>query len=106
MTPLRLFELIFGVLVDMIVGYAKLYSHRKKVNNSFEITNEKIHLFLGICYCLVVPIKLLDRNMYWEAIPDTFVKDSQYFYSIPRNRFERILRNLHPCGKKQLDNCN
>ena len=28
-TPLRLLELFFdGVLVDMIVGYTKLYSHR------------------------------------------------------------------------------
>ena len=75
----------------MIVGYAKLNSHREKANNSFEITNEKIHLILGICYCLVVAIKLLDRNMYWKAVPDTFVKDLRHFYSIPRNRFERIL---------------
>ena len=55
-TPLRLLELIFDVLVDMIVGYAKLYSHREKANNNFEITNEKIHLFVSICYCLVVAI--------------------------------------------------
>ena len=31
-TPLRLFELFFDdALVDMIVGYTKLYSHREKV---------------------------------------------------------------------------
>ena len=35
-TPLRLFELFFDdALVDMIVGYTKLYSHRKKADTSF-----------------------------------------------------------------------
>ena len=39
-TLLRLLELFFdGVLVDMIVGYTKLYSHREKAEISFEITN-------------------------------------------------------------------
>ena len=40
MTLLRLFEWFFNVLVDMIVDYTKLYSNRKKVDISFEITNE------------------------------------------------------------------
>ena len=36
-TPLRLFESIFvDVLVDMIIGYTKLYGHREKVDTSFE----------------------------------------------------------------------
>ena len=40
--PLRLHNLLFDdVLVDMIVGYTKLYSHREKADNSFEITNKK-----------------------------------------------------------------
>ena len=48
-TPLRLLELFFDdVLVDMIVGYTKLYNHREKADISFEITNEKIHLFLSM----------------------------------------------------------
>ena len=38
-TPLRLFELFFDdVLVDMIVGYPKLHSHREKPDISFETT--------------------------------------------------------------------
>ena len=42
-TPLRLLELFFDdVLVDMIVGYTKLYSHKEVADLSFEITNEKI----------------------------------------------------------------
>ena len=46
-TPLRLLELFFDdVLVDMIVGYAKLYSHREKADISFEITKEKNSLIL------------------------------------------------------------
>ena len=46
-TPVRLPELFFDdVLVDMIVGYTKVYSHREKVDISFEITNEKIRIFL------------------------------------------------------------
>ena len=42
-TPLRLLELFFDdVLVDMIAGYTKLYSHREKADISFETTNKKI----------------------------------------------------------------
>ena len=45
-TPLRLIEMFFDdVLVDMIVGCTKLYSHREKANISFEITKKKIRLF-------------------------------------------------------------
>ena len=40
-TSLRLLELFFDdVLVDMIAGQTKLYSHREKADISFEITNE------------------------------------------------------------------
>ena len=46
-TPLRLLELFFDdVLVDMIVGYTKLYSHREETDISFVITDEKILLIL------------------------------------------------------------
>ena len=56
-TSFRLLELLFDdVLVDMIVGYTKLYSHREKADISFETTNEKIWLFLSMllligCHC-------------------------------------------------------
>ena len=71
--PLRFLELLFNdVLVDMVVGYIKLYSHREKAGISFEIINEKIHLFLSMLLlsgCHQLP----DRKMYWEMTPDTFV---------------------------------
>ena len=42
-TSLRLLELFFDdVLVDMMFGCTKLYSHRVKADFSFKITNEKI----------------------------------------------------------------
>ena len=42
-TPLRLLEIFFDdVLVDWIVGYIKLYSHREKADISFEIANENV----------------------------------------------------------------
>ena len=48
-TPLRLLKLFFDhVLVDMIIGYTKLHSHREKAVINFEITNEKIRLFLSM----------------------------------------------------------
>ena len=51
-TPLKIIELFFDdVLVDMIVGYTKLYSHREyreKAVISFEIANEKNGLFLSM----------------------------------------------------------
>ena len=47
MTPLRLLGLLFDdILVDIIVGSTKLYSHRQKSDISFEITNEKNSLIL------------------------------------------------------------
>ena len=49
MTPLRLLELFFeDILVDIILGYTKLYGHTEKVEISFEVTTEKIRLFLSV----------------------------------------------------------
>ena len=76
-TLLRLLELFFDdVLIDMIFGYTKLYSHREKADVSFEITNEKNRLFLKFfknSLLLSGCHKLPDRKMYWEATPNTFV---------------------------------
>ena len=96
-TPLKLLELLFdNVLVDMIAGYTKLYSHREKTDISFEITNGKICLFstmllLSGCH------KLLDHKMYWKMTPNTRC------VSMSRNMLERILRNLLLCDNEQLD---
>ena len=66
-TPLRLLELFFDdVLVDMIVGYTKLYSHRQKADISFETTNENMWLFLSMlllsgCHCLQT-VKCIGRE--------------------------------------------
>ena len=74
LAPLRLLELFFDdKLVDMIVGHTKLYSHREKADISFEITNEKIRLFLSMLL-LSGFHKLPDRKMYWETTPDTLCK--------------------------------
>ena len=73
MTPLKLLKLFFDdVLVNMIVGYTKLYSHREKADISFKITDEKIRSFLNMpllsgCH------KVLDRKMCWETTSNTFV---------------------------------
>ena len=72
-TPLRLLEFFFDdVLVYMIVGYTKLYSHREKADISFEITNEKSLSFLSMLllrWCDKPP----DHKMYWETTPYTSV---------------------------------
>ena len=39
--------------------------------------------------------KLPDHKMYPETAPDTI--------TMPRNNFERILRNLHLCDNEQID---
>ena len=40
-TPFTFLKLFFDyVLVDMIVGFPKQYSHREKADINFEITNE------------------------------------------------------------------
>ena len=72
-TPPTLLELFFDdVLVDMIVGYKILYSHREKADISFKITNENIRLFLSMLL-LSKCHKFPDGKMYWETIPDTFL---------------------------------
>ena len=49
LTPVRLLELFSDdALVNMIVGYTKLYTQREKADIRFEITNQKIRLFLGM----------------------------------------------------------
>ena len=91
-TPLKLLELLFdNVLVDMIAGYTKLYSHREKIDISFEITNGKI--------CLFSSMLLLSgcHKMYWKMTPNTRC------VSMSRNMLERILRNLLLCDNEQLD---
>ena len=46
---LRLPELFFDdVLVGMTAGYTTSYSHRERADISFEITNEKIRLFVSM----------------------------------------------------------
>ena len=55
----------------MIFVYTKSYSHTEKAGTSFEITTEEIRLFLSMLL-LSGCHKLPDRNMYWEATPDTF----------------------------------
>ena len=71
-TPLILLKLFFDdVIIDMIVGYTKLYSHREKADISFEITNEKNHLFLSMLL-LSGCHKSPGQKMYWEVNPDTF----------------------------------
>ena len=90
MTPVKLPGLFYDdVLVNMIVGYTELYGHREKANISFEITNEKIRLFLRMlllrgCY------KLPDREMYCETSPNTSSFEQQvcstkrgYAYALP-----------------------
>ena len=94
-TPLRHFESFFDdTLVDMIVGHIQLYSHRDKEDTSFEITNEIFRLFLAILM-LKRCHKLPECKMYLERTPDTFVQAMPD--AIPRDIFERILRNLHLC---------
>ena len=72
--PLRLLELVFDdVLVDMILGFTKLYSHTEKADISFESTNEKNRLILSMlllrgCH------KLQDRIMYWETTSELLCK--------------------------------
>ena len=45
----RLFELFFdGALVDMIVGYTKLWNHREKADTCLEIINKTFRLLLDM----------------------------------------------------------
>ena len=44
-TLLRLFELIFDILIGMTFGYINLFGNREKADISFEFTNEKLCLF-------------------------------------------------------------
>ena len=50
-TPLRLFESFFvNMLVDMVVGYIKLYGHREKADTSLENFSWNISLILWYAF--------------------------------------------------------
>ena len=70
--PLSLKLFFDAVLVAMIDGCTMLYSQREKANISFEITNEKVHLFLSMLLlsgCRKLPtVECIGRQP-----PDTFV---------------------------------
>ena len=89
MTPLKFPEFFFDyILVNMIVGYTKLYSNREKASINFEITNEKNRLFLSMLLhsgCLMVP----DRKTYWEKTPRYFIVTRSVSMSL--YTFESIL---------------
>ena len=51
-------------------------------------------LFIG-CY------QLPDFKMYWETAPDNFAQTMSD--SMPRDAFERILRNLNLCDNEELE---
>ena len=72
-TPLRIFELFFVISVtyQLIRFLATSSCTVEKAGINFEITNEKIRLFLSVLL-LTAYHKLLDHKMYWEATPDTF----------------------------------
>ena len=65
------------MLVDINVGYTKLYDHREKADTIvlkvLKISNETFRLFLDMLLlsgCHELP----DHKIHWETSPDTFVK--------------------------------
>ena len=70
-TPLRLVEL-FSMTYQLIKFCATSSCEGEKVGINFEITNEKMRLFLSMLL-LTGYHKLPDHRMYWEETPDTFV---------------------------------
>ena len=75
-TPIRLLDTFFhNVLVDMIVGYTKLYSNREKTGISFGIAHKKLRFLLSMillsgCY------ELPDQKMYWKMTINTFLSEA------------------------------
>ena len=110
LTPVRLLELFSDdTLVNMIVGYTKLYTQREKADIRFEITNQKIRLFLGMLLLreaggggggVVGGDYSPDSKFNWETTPDTFVGARSAL--VLSNALERILWNLYICDNKQL----
>ena len=98
-TPLRLLELFF-VTFQLMRFLATSNCTVEKAGINFEITNDKICLFLSMLL-LNGYHNLPDHKMYWEVTLDTFVQERSN--SMPRNTFECILQNLHLCDNKQLD---
>ena len=89
-TFLRLLKLFFGnILVDMVVGYTKLYSHREKTGISFEITYEEIRLFLSTLLLSVISfqvVKYIGRRppilLYKQGLIQCLVIRSSVFFGI------------------------
>ena len=98
-TPLRLLELFF-VTFQLIWFLATSSCTIENESINFEITNDKICLFLSMLLVTAYH-KLPDHKMYQEVTSDTFVQARSD--SMPRNTFECILQNLHLCDNEQLD---
>ena len=98
-TLLRLLELFF-MMCQLILFCATSSCTVEKASINFEITDEKMRLFLSTLL-LTGYHKLPDLKMYWEATPGTFVKARSD--SMLRNTFEHVLQNLNLCDNKQLD---
>ena len=102
LTPVRLELFSDDALVNMIVGYTKLYTQREKADIRFEITNQKIRLFLGMLLLRgggggdYPP----DSKLNWETTPDTFVGARSAL--VLSNALKRILWNLYICDSEQL----
>ena len=62
--------ILCDVLVDMIFATSSCTVEKAGIN--FEITSEKIRLFLSMLL-LTGYYKLPDHKMYWQTTPDTFV---------------------------------
>ena len=72
--PLSLLKVFFNdLLVGMIVGYTKVYSHREKADISFEITNEDVNLFQSMLL-LSGCQKLPDYKIYGRLPPTLLCK--------------------------------
>ena len=99
-TPLSLLELFFDdMLISGIVDFT-LYARREKSDTEFGITKEKFRLFLAMLLMSGYH-RLPDRRLYWSLSPDLFV--AAMSDTMPRNEFERTLRNLHLCDNSNLD---
>ena len=100
LSPIKIFSLMTGLkeLVELIVEQSNLYVHQNGRN--FTVTKEELKAFLGINFVMAIN-KLSTIAEYWRI--DNLIGNDGIHNTMIRNRFCKILQNVHSADNRKDD---
>ena len=98
-SPADVFEIFFvNDVIELIIRFSKIYAAGKGFHN-FQVSMEEMRAFLALLL-LSGYASLPRRRMYWEKQID--VNKEVFTRTLPRHRFEEILRFFHLADNNNL----